>query len=299
MLNPNNIIAITLAPTSTILAKRDDETSTSMPRNNMPTLSDPNAYTTPSISVPANDNNPYIVRQYNPSGTVFIAVGSIVGAILLGFILYHLILSIAASRLAKRVRNDDKKFYEKYQNNNHSAYGLTPQSTLFTTEYHNHHSSISKLPLLNQTKSFMGNFGNNGSQHGDTSTIYQSEYDNNVATSKHDLTKMFISPTAEVMQHKRVKSYNPSLSNISLGNIGGGSTSNLVNPSPATNRHSQLVPNLYINNEGNNSDYSLSQQLGSEGSNTPQMQQQNNLLNTTKSRRQLPSMYLEDLIDKE
>ncbi|KAI5964799.1 uncharacterized protein KGF55_001869 [Candida pseudojiufengensis] len=299
----DTLLTTVLDATKTLIA-RDDETTTDMPA--MPTLSDPNAFTTPAISVPANGNNPFIIRQSNPSGTVFIAVGAIVGAILLGFILYHLIVSCSASRLAKKTSAYDRGMYEKYQTNNNNAYGfanMTPQSTLnnFTNEYTNHHgASISKLPLLNNRS--YNNLGG-GSQYGDNSTIYQS--DNN-ATTKHDLTKMFISPTAEVMQHKRVRSFNTSsLTNLPFG----GSNSNLVNPSPASNRHSQLVPNLYINNEINNSEYSINQQQ--QQPQTEQSSQSNLHLNQQplqsqsqsqqrgqpNGRKTIPSMYLEDLID--
>ena len=119
---------------------------------------------------------------------------------MLGFILYHLIVSLTASKLAKKSNADDRKLYEKYQSNNTNAYGysgVTPQTSLnnFTSDYG---GSVSKLPLLNKS------FANvNGSQTGDNSTIYQSEVGAAV-TSKHDLTKMFVSPTAEVMQHKRL-----------------------------------------------------------------------------------------------
>lgn len=286
----DNVVILTLRAANHITnAKRADSTTST---EAMPTLSDPNAYTTPSVSVPPNNNNPYIIRQSNPAGTVFIAVGAIVGAILLGFILYHLIVSLTASKLAKKSNADDRKLYEKYQSNNTNAYGysgVTPQTSLnnFTSDYG---GSVSKLPLLNKS------FANvNGSQTGDNSTIYKSEVGAAV-TSKHDLTKMFVSPTAEVMQHKRVRSshYNPSLTNLSFG----GSTSNLGNPSLATNRHSQAVPNLYINQEVNNSDYSLSQH-GLVAPSSQQQQQQQQQLNAPVNRKTLPSMYLEDLIDKE
>ncbi|KAI5951542.1 hypothetical protein KGF54_004616 [Candida jiufengensis] len=300
----DSLLTVLVDATKTLAAR--DDTTTDLPA--MPTLTDPNAYTTPSVSVPPNSNNPFIIRQHNPSGTVFIAVGSIVGAILLGFILYHLIVSCSASRLAKKTSAHDRGLYEKYQNNNSNAYGfanMTPQSTLnnFTNEYTNHHgTSISKLPLLNNRS--YNNVGA-GSQFGDNSTIYQSDMAN--ATTKYDLTKMFISPTAEVMQHKRVKSFNtPSLTNLPFG----GSNSNLGNPSPATNRHSQLVPNLYINNEINNSEYLINQQqMGLNDQNsqmnqqnqTPpqqkQQQQQQQQRNQPNGRKTIPSMYLEDLID--
>ncbi|CAG86025.2 DEHA2C06468p [Debaryomyces hansenii CBS767] len=260
----------------------------------LPTLSDPDSYTTPAVTVPANNDNPYIVRHSNPSGTVFIAVGAIVGAIFLGFIFYHLIRSLTASRLAKKTLDGDKEMYEKYQNNNSTAYGghgITASST-YNTE------SVAKLPLLSHhaSRQHLGGFtGASGSQIGDTSTIYASE--TAAATSKHDLTKMFISPTAEVMSHNRTKSGHFGGSTNSLF---GGSTSNLGNPSPATNRHSQLVPSLYINNETNNSDYSLNSHAQSQQG-QPQQSQQQQQLNTPgkNNRRAIPSMYLEDLIDNE
>ncbi|KAI3405739.2 hypothetical protein KGF56_001346 [Candida oxycetoniae] len=286
-------VATILSGATTMLTKRDDGPSTTgMPAMDMPTLTDSGSFTTPVVSVPPNNNNPFIIRQNNPSGTVFIAVGAIVGSILLGFILYHLILSLSASRMAKRTSAYDRHMYEKYQNNNNNAYGfakVTPTSTLsnFVNEYSNNHhqaGSISKLPLLNKSFAYQGVGG--GSQAGDNSTIYQSEIA--APTSKHDLTKMFISPTAEVMQQKRFKApYNQSLTNLAFG----GSTSNLSNPSPASNRHSQLVPSLYIDNEMNNSDYSLAQS---------QFPHQQGALdqNDIRPRPPVPSMYLEDLIDK-
>ncbi|KAI5968878.1 hypothetical protein CANMA_002052 [Candida margitis] len=292
-MNREDLVTALLAATKT-LEERDDETG-------MPSLSSStDSYTTPSVSVPPNNNNPFIIRQHNPSGTVFIAVGAIVGAILLGFIFYHLILSLTASRVAKKTSTNDRILYEKYESNNNNAYGysnMTPTSTLNNFEYKSHHhgSSISKLPLLNRS------FGNlaGGSQAGDNSTIYQSDVA--VPAAKHDLTKMFISPTAEVMQHKRNKSYNPSLTNLPFG----GSASNLASPSPATNRHSQLVPSLYINNEINNSDYSIAQHnasnqqsLHEDSQNHPQLSEQQQQSSTTRTpRKTIPSMYLEDLID--
>lgn len=269
------IVTATEAPTPTTFIVRRD-----LPA--LPSISLTETFTTPAISVPPSSNNPYIVREHNPSGTVFIAVGAIVGAILIAFILYHLIRSVSASRLAKKTLASEKLMYETYNHNNNTAYGnnITPSPLTFNmnTEY----QLVAKLPLLahNPSRSFMGMGA--GSQAGDTSTIYASEAGH--ATSKHDLTKMFISPTAEVMGHKRVKSsqYNGSVTNLSLL---GGSTSNLASPVPASNRHSQMMPSLYINNEVNNSDYSLA-------TDTPSQQAPRS------TRKTIPSMYLDDLIDE-
>lgn len=266
----------------------------SLPSINLPTLSSASptstsaTYTTPAITVPPSSNNPYIIRESNINGTVFIAVGAIVGAILLGFALYHLIVSITASRMAKRSLDDDKLLYEKYQNNNSTAYGGAGGGSVAPSVFGgvSNNEFLSKLPFLQSKQPFGGLGGGiyspgfNGSQVGDTSTIYASENGN--ATSKHDLTKMFISPTAEVMQHKRVRStqFGSSTTNLSLM---GGSNPNLASPA---NRHLQVVPNLYVNQETNNSDYSLAHNPGA----APPPPRS--------GRKTIPSMYLEDLMDE-
>ncbi|KAK6465272.1 hypothetical protein DFJ63DRAFT_332704 [Scheffersomyces coipomensis] len=300
--------------TTQVIIKRDDGT-TGLPSLTMPTLTGVDTFTTPSVSVPPNDNNPYIIRQSNPTGTVFIAVGAIVGAILLGFILYHLIISLTASRVAKKGVANDKQLYEKYQYNNNTAYGgnagyaasvLTPSTSNFGNDLQ---QSISRLHSISPSKSLM--FGNHhqnyaGSQMGDNSTIYNSEP--GAATSKHDLTKMFISPTAEVMSHKRIKSgqFGGSTANVSMygGSGYNGSAPNLVNT--ANSRLSQ-VPNLYINNDFNNSEYSLSVYQQQQQQILQQQQQQQESMSNVASpqtaprstRKTVPSMYLEDLIDNE
>lgn len=185
------------------------------------------------------------------------------------------------------------KNYEKY-NSTSGSFGLTQTNT---------DSSVAKLPLLvSQTSrstlnAFIlpgGNVGGGSTTGGDNSTIYQSEYQG--ATSKHDLTKMFISPTAEVMYHKRNKSaqYGSQMGG-SVSSIFGGSTTNLGNPPIATNRHSTFVPSMYINNDVNNSDYSLANNsMPPSDPNTPQSRQ----TPTRGQRKTVPSMFLEDLIDE-
>ncbi|KAK6205111.1 uncharacterized protein RJT21DRAFT_111645 [Scheffersomyces amazonensis] len=282
----------------------------------MPTLttSTSQTFTTPSVSVPPSHNNPYIIRNNNPTGTVFIAVGAIVGAIFIGFILYHLIISLVASRIAKKGFSNEKEYYEKYQNNNTNAYGgyagsvITPQMSLNVFSNHHVDPTISKIPLISPSKSLLfGNQSYSASQVGDNSTIYNSETG---PTSKHDLTKMFISPTAEVMSHKRNRSgqFGGSTTNSIYGGNGthSGSVPNLIN-NPGS-RLSQ-VPNLYVNNEFNNSDYSLSvyPPVQQQPQGTPQSHQTSHHGSVSSfaspqagprsTRKTVPSMYLEDLID--
>lgn len=277
----------TYTPTTLTVWRRD--TTEAMPtasEDSMPTLTDENAYTTPSVTVPPSSDNPYLLQTSNVNGTVFIAVGGIVGAILLAFIIYHLIRSVKASRLAKKTLASEKHMYEKYQNNNSTAYGLTPSSSTYMV---NEHQLVSRLPLLSHhpSKSILSGLGASGSQVGDTSTITASEPD---FAQKHDMTRMFISPTADAM-HKRVRSsvyggLGPSMPSL----LAGGSTTNLANPQPATNRHSQLIPSLYVNSEANNSDYGLNVP-GRSNVGSPRQ-------GASGARKPIPSMYLEDLIDK-
>ncbi|EDK41256.2 hypothetical protein PGUG_05354 [Meyerozyma guilliermondii ATCC 6260] len=262
-------------PTITTFVRRDDMPSLS---DDMPTLSSSDSFTTPSIVVPSSNDNPYIQRQYNPSGSVFIAVGCIVGFILLAFIIYHLFRSMRASRLAKRSWTGTQNIEEKRHNS--GLYGLTPTGTsglsTLNTEYR---SSVAKLPLLNHQHN-KSSFS--GLDVGDNSTLYASE----AGATRNDLTNMFISPTAEVMAHKR----NKSTSNLSSL---GGSTSNFnsVLPAPATNRHSQIVPSLYINSDTNNSDMALSSKQ-SEASVQPRATP------GRANKTTIPSVYLDDLIEK-
>lgn len=241
---------------------------------------------TPSMAVPPSTDNPYIYRLSNPVGTVFIAVGSIVGAILLAFVCFHAYKSVRASMLAKKSNRGEKRMYEKYNQN--KAYGgnLTPSTTnLFSTEYQ---GSVAKLPLLSSRSIYEGSQRGGGN---DASTIHMS--DAPVATSHHDLTNMFISPTKEVMTHGRSKSQQLFDSSLSLYGKNGNNE-----PPAATNRHSQLIPSLYINNELGNSDYSFPDAVAASESQAASSAPALNQNGAKQKRRTLPSMYLEDLIDK-
>lgn len=186
--------------------------------------------------------------------------------------------------LAKRSNRGERRINEKYNRNR--AYGgpLTSSTTnLFSTEYQ---GSVAKLPLLSSRSIY------EGSQAGGEGSIHMSEAPH--ATSHHDLTNMFISPTKEVMTHGRNKSQQLFDSSFSL--YGRNSTND---PAPATNRHSQLIPSLYINNEFGNSDYSISEAgAESRAASSPPLDTTANALNAKPKRKTLPSMYLEDLIDK-
>lgn len=287
------------------LAKNSDMPTATTSSNGMPAITTTTSETisTPSMTVPPSNNNPYIARYSGPSGLVFIAMGCVVGAILIAFAAFHLYKSLSSSRMAKRVSNNEKMAHQRFA----GAFGggLTPLTLAHfnNTEYQ---GLVAKLPLLNLTKSQVGGsqFGGsragssvvngsvvngsvvNGSVAGDDS-VYN--YENPHATSHHDLTQMFVSPTRDVMTHHRTRSHqvSGSVTNVS---VYGRSTTNLNNPLPATNRHSQLIPNLYIDENINNSDYSLAQLQARQPNADGSMPREG--LKT------IPSMYLEDLIEK-
>lgn len=218
-----------LHPGPITMVARDDLPS-------LPTLSSSSssAISTPSVGVPPSHNNPYLIRQHNPNGTVFIAVGAIVGTILLMFALYHLILAVRASRMAKKSVASEKHTLEKYRNNNSMAYG------------------DAKVPFMHH-RNISAGAGFGTSLIADLSTIYGMD---DGATLKHDLTKMFFLPTAEAMQHKKLRS---------LTYLGSTTTVN----------QGTRVPNMYVNGD-----------VGSEFS----------LQQTRLPRKTIPSMYLDDLL---
>lgn len=276
----------TLPPTLTTQFVNRDLPTLTLPKTTASSSSS-SSFTTPSITVPPNADNPYILRSSDLSGTVFIALGSIVGVILIGFILYHLINSMIASRQARKAFSNDKQVYEKYNNN--INYGLTPSTTLNNYETNNNSSTLFKLPLLSHhNKTKLDDTNISGSQLGDTSTIYQSEMH-----STQDLTKMFISPTAEAMHQKRIKSQ--VFDNNFNGSIASFST---------TSNSRTMIPNLYVNQDAN-SDYALNGKKPA----IPGVSLHLHLLATnsttdsslnikSSTRKTIPSMYLEDLIDE-
>lgn len=205
------------------------------------------------------------------------------GAILLSFAAFHLYKSLTSSRIAKRTLDDEKLAYQRYS----GLFGgnVAPLGTTYFNNNTEYQGSVAKLPLLNASRGAVG-----GSQAGDDSTIFN--YEGNHATSHQDLTQMFVSPTKEVMTHNKVRSQHANGSITNVSSLYGPSSTNMSNPSPATNRHSQLIPNLYIDEEINNSDYSIAQM----GVQARQPKEDGTM--PREGIKTLPSMYLEDLIEK-
>ncbi|ODQ79894.1 hypothetical protein BABINDRAFT_161564 [Babjeviella inositovora NRRL Y-12698] len=238
----------------------------------LPKLVTTGAWTTPLVSVPPSQNNPYIYHTNRVNGTVFIAFGSIVGVIILAFIGFHVVRSLLASSTAKKNKVKEKAFYDSYNANTKGRSG---------TEYQPLGGSISPMG---------GKYGNTyvDASVGDYSSLYNgSQVDNrsfsvNSPAMKADVTKMFVSPTADIMNHKRGLRPNPLGSNVSL--TGG-----------YPGQRSSYIPSIYMNEE-------LSESQPSIAPMSSVSQNINNTFGTgrtpTTPRKAVPSMYLDDLLEK-
>ncbi len=104
------------------------------------TSADGSSYTTPAITIPATNGNPYIHRTSSPRGTVFIAVGSVIGGIILSVLAWNAVVAFAMRRELKNSRGSSGMYDYKGLNDgvgNDDFYGhesvsmdnLTPSGT--------------------------------------------------------------------------------------------------------------------------------------------------------------------------
>lgn len=233
-------------------------------------------YTTPSVGVPTGVDNPYIYQSTKPLGTVFIAVGSVVAFILLGFVVFHLIKSITASSTAKKNLYYEKLAHGQYAKNNTNAYGNkgSDNSIFNNTEYN---GAVTKLPLLSSSRQSMLGFNPDMSS---------TSYSDLAPLSKHDTTKMFVSPTKEMTyaRHGGALAVTGSMSNLAMSSNNGSE----VNTSPmASKRHSQVIPSFYIDDRFSNAESSVDRRDVSPLQARP----------GGEKRMTTPSMYLDDLLD--
>lgn len=95
------LVPIILGEFAAVLAQSSGRASGSSPASTS-TLSASFA-----VTVPSNDNNPFIEHTTLPEGTLFIACGSIFGGLVLTLLLWRVASMIAAAKAAK---NSDKQF---------------------------------------------------------------------------------------------------------------------------------------------------------------------------------------------
>ena len=259
-----------------LISKRDD-----MPTLDTSSTSSPSeSITTPSVTVPPMNDNPFIMNPKSRQGTVFIIAGIVIVAILLLFIAYWIIVSIMASQLAKRAVRKEKQTFDKQKSNNNAAFG----NNIFSSPSLNSSEKqlVSKLPLLSHHRGHSGAWGLD-SLTNEASILNLPDLA--APTTKEDTTKLFVSPTRDAMVQKK-QAIDPSGASYLPFFHNSSSSSNINNQ-----RQSQMVSGIYANNAINNSDYGISKYLDdpNKDSQIPQN-------SSRQDRRATPSMYLDDLL---
>ena len=259
-----------------LISKRDD-----MPTLDTSSTSSPSeSITTPSVTVPPMNDNPFIMNPKSRQGTVFIIAGIVIVAILLLFIAYWIIVSIMASQLAKRAVRKEKQTFDKQKSNNNAAFG----NNIFSSPSLNSSEKqlVSKLPLLSHHRGHSGAWGLD-SLTNEASILNLPDLA--APTTKEDTTKLFVSPTRDAMFQKK-QAIDPSGASHLPFFHNSSSSSNINNQ-----RQSQMVSGIYADNAINNSDYGISKYLDdpNKDSQIPQN-------SSRQDRRATPSMYLDDLL---
>lgn len=248
--------------TSQSTSDTSSETSTSSSRG-LPTLtSSVSSFSTPTVRIPANADNPYIYRSSQPSGTVFICFGAILGTILLSYLGF----------LVWRSYTSKKDTAENYNDANTGYYGSDPGEAT---------GSSSRLPLLKPKNSSLSQF----------SMIRPNSPQPMQQMKQNDVTRLqFVSPTFEAMNMSKQNENRPqiseptmlSTSNLSVSNATHNRNSSYLSM-PLHQRDSSYMPAL-----GSTSEISLAAPRKSTAPATRQ---------TRTGHRTVPSMYLESMFD--
>lgn len=290
-------------------------------RRDLPKLNNEPPITIPEIEILDGNDNPFILKNSNSTYTVFIIFVSTVSAIILIFVSYYLIFAFAASRLAKKTIENDKMEFNDYNNSNNSFYATKESFNNLRSNVllgYKHHQSIFNLPLLSKDKvSFSKMNTNNNRSLSNIDLINVSNSFNhsslifNDKSATSDLTKMFISPTAEVMHKKRIQSFHNlnTQTNLNYMNLNKQSNSNYMNfnTKSTSNLSSKIYSNRYSQFFSTNfpeiRDTYHPEQMNSIPNLTANdilRNNQNCSSEIKKSKRQtVPSIYLDDLINND
>jgi hypothetical protein len=202
----------------TAVNTNNDGSSGSKPtlsKSKMPTLST-TGVPVPTVTVPSNEFNPFLKQSTIPEGTVFIAVGSILGAIALAVIAWNVALAIIHRRNAR----------------------------------HFHDIGSDPTPLMTDIKDFNHgyNAGNNGAGAGGNNNLEHGGGVGMFGASNKDASRsrsminsgLFFSPTAQVLNsaqgQNNLNSANPSItssmasSTAGVGVIGGPGRASVYMP---------------------------------------------------------------------
>lgn len=263
------------------------------------TASSSKKFATPTITPPSIKGNPHIWSSNKPSGTVFIAVGSIVGFIFLVIVLAY-VISAYISR-----RQTDKLRYESVDHEFHShVNGPASKVNLFSKRIPREDSYdsekagfLSKAAQTPQSRSVARLLDmqepermSPGLTHHDSTTslaqeFYSSIQDQNTAQNRKSL---FISPTVEVINQQR--------KSMLLQNLGNSTTSLISEPGTDLNRPERAAsPSRKAPHQSRNKT-SLSSALTSVKSRSTSPGK-GSLREKPLDRAKIPSAYLEKMLE--
>ncbi|SCU88440.1 LADA_0E10154g1_1 [Lachancea dasiensis] len=261
---------------STASATGDTSTSTS-------------SYAVPTITPPSAKGNPHIWTSDKPSGTVFIAVGSVVGSILLAIVLMYLVSAYISRRHTEKQRYDviDSEF-QSYMNSHsggmfdHEKFqfgvGKKRSSRMSPTR-----STIRLLDAQEPSEQPLA-LSPHASNTSIPQELYSSLQDQNAALNRKSL---FISPTVEIVnQQRKAVLQNGNNSSPSLISEPG---SDLSKPERAASPERRKAPQTR-----HKSNLSSSVVSAKSSSNSPENIQ---LQDSAIQRAKVPSQYLEELLE--
>lgn len=178
-------------------------------------------YTTPVITPPSTEGNPNIWYSNKAPGTVFIAVGSVAGAILLAVLLWYLLTTWVSYRQAKQMRdynNMERQFQNPFLDDTEYKGGL------FFKDDEDRTSSSDDYPIQSVSDNVTSLGQNKRASHsmirllgGSTEDLIRSQphlVDNSLSNTPVEMTNainqtgmerrsLYISPTLEVMNQQR------------------------------------------------------------------------------------------------
>lgn len=180
-------------------------TSTSASASATETASTTTQYSV-SVTPPSAARNPNVWRTHKPDGTVFIAVGSIVGAMFLGMLLWSVITSHLSRRIAKKSLREDQ-----YRRHNRAGSAFYDDDKELTPGHYSSEHGETAEKVRRSRLSLLGN-GSRLRESNSSELVpgYEPEWVEPVTQeifnpiqdpfTRYNRNSLFISPTIEVAQ---------------------------------------------------------------------------------------------------
>ncbi|SCU86336.1 LAME_0D05688g1_1 [Lachancea meyersii CBS 8951] len=250
------------------------------------------SYSTPTITPPSIAGNPHIWRSGKPAGTVFIAMGSVVGFILAAIVLMYFVSAYISHRNAKKQR------YDAIDHEFQAHISKSAGTEFFNSEKNQYSDKLSsQMPMLSNhsmvrmldpqgPERLSPSITNMGSQLTVAQEPYSLLQGQNAAAQNRQ--SLFISPTVEVVNQQRRSMFMPGTN---------ASSSSLVSEiSPELNRPERAASPERKKGHQARSKSNLGSTVASAKSSSPSPEN-SQARATPFQRAEAPSMYLEKLLE--